>query len=89
MAGRKPTVSDHKILHEMHTHEHPFVVATDLTETLDMGRQGVLKRLDKLADSDDGYVVRAEKPNVNIYLFTPKGRQHASDYSGGNDPGSQ
>ena len=89
MAGRKPTVDDDRILFEILIHTDPFVVAADLTEPLDMGRNGVLKRLDKLAESDAGYVEKAEKPSVNIYWLTRAGRERAADYSRGNISGNQ
>lgn len=82
-------MGDDRILAEILLHPDPIVVAADLVEPLEMGRNGVLKRLDKLADSDDGYVEKAEKPSVNIYWLTAAGRERAADYSRGNIDGSQ
>jgi len=77
MAGRKPTVSDVEILHKIAIAPDPFVVASELTDELDMSRQGVLKRLKQLAD--DGLLHSKKAGSVTVFYMSGEGRNYLSE----------
>lgn len=79
MAGRKPSISDEEILYEIAVAPDPFVVAPELTDALGMTRQGVLKRLNKLAE--EGHLGRKETGAITVFWLSDSGREIASDYS--------
>ncbi|MCT9098176.1 winged helix-turn-helix domain-containing protein [Haloarchaeobius sp. HME9146] len=75
-AGRKPTVTDIEILQQFVRSPDPVLHPTELTETLDMSRQGVYKRLEKLVD--DGALSSKKVAGTRIFWITDAGREQAT-----------
>jgi len=48
--GRNPDVSDEEILDVFERSDDPILTASEVAEALDMGRRGILSRLEKLED---------------------------------------
>lgn len=75
--GRKPTVSDIEILRIFVLTPDPVFLASELTEDLDMSRQGVLRRLDQLESND---LLRSKKAGGRrIFWITHKGHRAVAD----------
>jgi DNA-binding IclR family transcriptional regulator len=77
--GRKPTVSDVEILREFALCPDPFMHATELTETLDLSRQGVHNRLEKLQEK--GYLDSKMTGGTRNWWLTSDGRNYLSEQS--------
>jgi len=78
-SGRKKTVSDVEILREFAICEAPFMHPTELTEPMDMSRQGVYKRLKKL--EDDGLLNSKKTGQTRNWWLTDEGRRYVSSNS--------
>jgi predicted ArsR family transcriptional regulator len=68
--GRKPMVSDIRLLLEVYFEETPVFVA-DVSEKVDIGLEGVRQRLDKLAEK--GLIEVSRSNDVTIYRVTDSG----------------
>jgi predicted transcriptional regulator len=77
--GRKKTVSDLDILREFALDEAPFIHPTELTETLDMSRQGIYKRLVQL--EDEGLLESKKAADARNWWLTDEGRRYISENS--------
>lgn len=77
--GRKKTVSDLDILREFALDEAPFMHPTELTETLDMSRQGIYKRLVQL--EDEGLLESKKAADARNWWLTDEGRRYISEHS--------
>jgi len=77
--GRKPTVSDVEILREFALCPDPFMHATELTETLDLSRQGVHNRLETLQEK--GYLDSKMTGGTRNWWLTDDGRNYLSEQS--------
>ncbi len=73
MAGRKPTVDDVDILKLFVLSSDPAFTASELTDELDMSRQGILKRLDGL--DEDGFLESKFVGPIRIFWITEKGKR--------------
>jgi len=71
MAGRPKDVSDNTILQQMATIHGP-ATAKELAEAVDMGRSGMNKRLDKLAEQNLIFE-KTVGANAKVYWLTPDG----------------
>jgi predicted ArsR family transcriptional regulator len=52
-AGRPPRVSDEEILAVFHESSDPVLIASEVAEELPIGRRGVYKRLEQLAEEGE------------------------------------
>lgn len=52
-AGRPPTVSDEEILDVFRGANDPVLIASEVAEELPIGRRGVYKRLESLAENGE------------------------------------
>lgn len=77
--GRKKTVSDLDILREFALEEAPFIHPTELTDTLDMSRQGVYKRLVQL--EEEGLLDSKKAADARNWWLTDEGRRYISENS--------
>lgn len=77
--GRNKTVSDLDILREFALEEAPFIHPTELTETLDMSRQGVYKRLVQL--EEEGFLDSKKAADARNWWLTDEGRRYISENS--------
>lgn len=78
MAGRKPQTTDREILKAIALSPHPVVVTSELTDELEMTRQGIHRRLEDLEGK--GYVESAMKAASRVWWLTDDGRKYlASD----------
>jgi len=77
--GRKKTVSDLEILREFALEEAPYIHPTELTNTLDMSRQGVYKRLVQL--EEDGLLESKKAADARNWWLTDDGRRYISENS--------
>jgi predicted transcriptional regulator len=76
--GRKPTVSDNEILRQFMLSPDPFLHPTELTEPLDMSRQGVFKRLKGLEER--GLLDSKKTGGTRNFWITDEGKSYvASD----------
>lgn len=76
--GRKKTISDAEFLREMRLLPDPVVTAGEVSERVDMTRQGVNSRLDEMVDS--GYVKRKEVGSrAVVYWLTDSGKEKATE----------
>ncbi len=53
VAGRPPEVSDEEILDVFRESSDPFLIASEAADELPIGRRGVYKRLEKLAEKGE------------------------------------
>lgn len=76
MVGRPPDVTDEEILREVALIHGP-ATAGELAETLDMGRSGMNKRLDRLVEKN---LLHDKKVGANavVYWLTDKGYNQIS-----------
>ncbi|WP_240936914.1 winged helix-turn-helix domain-containing protein [Halomicrobium mukohataei] len=77
--GRKKTVSDVEILRQFALEPAPFMHPTELTETLDMSRQGVYKRLKDL--EEQGLLKSKKAADTRNWWITDEGRRYLSEKS--------
>jgi len=70
--GRKPTVSDTEILRFFVINPDPVFLASELTEFLDLSRQGVHNRLDELEEK--GYLDSKTAGGRRMFWITPEGQ---------------
>lgn len=71
--GRKPTVSDVEILREFVVSPDPVLHPTELTDSLDMSRQGIYKRFEKLESS--GELKSKKIAGTRVFWITESGRE--------------
>jgi predicted transcriptional regulator len=74
--GRKPTVSDEEILRQFMLSPEPFLHPTELTEPLDMSRQGVFKRLQKLEEK--GLLDSKKTAGTRNFWITDDGKSYVA-----------
>jgi predicted transcriptional regulator len=79
MAGRKRQVSDIEILRVLALSAHPVLVASEVADEIDMSRQGVFDRLQKLESR--GHVESAKKASARVWWLTSDGRRYLSESS--------
>jgi DNA-binding MarR family transcriptional regulator len=79
--GPDPDHSDEEILFIFAVSPDPCLFAIELTETLDMTRQGVYKRLDKLVEQG---LLLTKKPGekTRVYWISRAGKQRLQESSG-------
>lgn len=77
--GRKPTVSDVEILREFALCPDPFMHATELSDAMDMSRQGVHNRLEQL--QEEGYLDSKMTGGTRNWWLTDEGRNYISEQS--------
>jgi DNA-binding MarR family transcriptional regulator len=70
--GRKPTVSDTEILRIFVVNPDPVFLASELTDELDMSRQGIHNRLDELEER--GYLNSKTAGGRRMFWVTQEGR---------------
>ena len=77
MGGRKPTISDEEILREIALSPDPVVTATEISNRIEMTRQGVNNRLDTLCEEG---LVRKKSVGAKavVYWLSEEGKQHAT-----------
>jgi predicted transcriptional regulator len=71
--GPKPTISDLDILREFALSADPAFTASELTDSLDMSRQGVDNRLREL--SEEGLLRTKMAGRARIYWLSYEGRK--------------
>lgn len=75
--GRNKEVSDKQILQAIALHPDPIVTSSEVAESVDMTKQGVNKRLNKLAE--DEYVVRKSVgARAVVYWLSEDGKERAA-----------
>lgn len=73
--GRPKQTPDDEILREVYLHDDPALIAKELTNSLDMSRQGIHDRLEEL---EDGGWVNSKVPGRDrIYWLTNDGIERA------------
>jgi len=76
--GRNPTISDADLLREVRLLPDPVVTATEVSEAIDMTRQGAYNRLSELVDA--GYL-RSKQVGSRavVYWLTEQGKNLAAE----------
>jgi len=77
--GRKKTVSDVEILRQFALEAAPFMHPTELTDSLEMSRQGVYKRLKDL--EEQGLLESKKAADTRNWWLTDAGRRYLSENS--------
>ena len=76
--GRKPTVTDIDILREFVLTPDPVLHPTELTDPLDLSRQGVHNRLQELAEKGD--LASKKVAGTRIFWITESGRERVATH---------